>query len=68
MFDFLWTRVYGNNIPQKEAIFRLVDIEEVAAIPPDRNDDIIVVYKRSHGKGVLERAAFYILHRLFVIS
>ncbi|GFY95095.1 polyol/monosaccharide transporter 5 [Actinidia rufa] len=37
---------------KEEALLRLADIKEAAGIPPECNDDIVAVPKRSHGEGV----------------
>lgn len=37
---------------KQEAQDRLADIKEAAGIPPDCNDDVVPVPKRSHGEGV----------------
>ncbi|XP_057503312.1 LOW QUALITY PROTEIN: putative polyol transporter 1 [Actinidia eriantha] len=37
---------------KEEALLRLADIKEAAGIPPECNDDVVAVSKRSHGEGV----------------
>ncbi|GFY89947.1 polyol/monosaccharide transporter 5 [Actinidia rufa] len=37
---------------KEEALLRLADIKEAAGIPPECNDDVVAVPKRSHGEDV----------------
>ncbi|GFY89968.1 polyol/monosaccharide transporter 5 [Actinidia rufa] len=37
---------------KEEALLRLAEIKEAAGIPPDCNDDVVAVPKRSHGEDV----------------
>ncbi|XAR72830.1 hypothetical protein NMG60_11019603 [Bertholletia excelsa] len=44
--------LYKTSDSREEAELRLADIKEAAGIPPECNDEIVQVTRRSHGEGV----------------